>query len=206
MIVAQAFINISVVLGLLPTKGIPLPLLSNGGSSLLVSLLGIGILPEHYRSMQSADARGEASVQPLLLMIAGGGTGGHLYPGIAVARELLARMPDAKVTFVGTAAGIEARVIPREGFPLELIRSAGLKGKSIGALARGMALLPLGALDAARHRTDPAVGGAWRRRLQLRSVVMLAAIRGIPTLLMEQNADSRRRPIGRWRGSSGRRL
>ena len=44
MIAAQAFVNISVVLGLLPTKGIPLPLLSSGGSSLLVSLLGIGIL------------------------------------------------------------------------------------------------------------------------------------------------------------------
>ena len=125
----------------------------------------------------------------LSVLIAGGGTGGHLYPGIAVARELLARLPDAKVTFVGTAAGIEARVIPREGFPLELIRSAGLKGKSIGALARGMALLPLGALDAALviGRTRPSVvlgvGG-----YSSGPVVMLAAIRGIPTLLMEQNA------------------
>ena len=73
-----------------------------------------------------------------------------------------------QVTFVGTAAGIEARVIPREGFPLELIRSAGLKGKSIGALARGLALLPLGALDAALVLApDPAVGGHWRWRLQL---------------------------------------
>ena len=44
MIVAQAFVNISVVLGLLPTKGIPLPLVSHGGSSLLVNLLGMGIL------------------------------------------------------------------------------------------------------------------------------------------------------------------
>jgi cell division protein FtsW len=44
MIVLQAFVNISVVLGLLPTKGIPLPLVSHGGSSLLVNLLGMGIL------------------------------------------------------------------------------------------------------------------------------------------------------------------
>jgi iron(III) transport system permease protein len=64
-----------------------------------------------------------------------------------VARELLTRVPDAKVTFVGTAAGLEARVIPREGFALEVIRSAGLKGKSIGALTRGLVLLPLGAID-----------------------------------------------------------
>jgi UDP-N-acetylglucosamine--N-acetylmuramyl-(pentapeptide) pyrophosphoryl-undecaprenol N-acetylglucosamine transferase len=125
----------------------------------------------------------------LSVLIAGGGTGGHLYPGIAVARELLARGGDAQVTFVGTAAGIEARVIPREGFRLELIRSAGLKGKSIGALARGLTLLPLAAIDAARviSATRPSVvigvGG-----YSSGPVVMLAALRGIPTLLMEQNA------------------
>ena len=106
-----------------------------------------------------------------------------------MARELLARVPDAKVTFVGTAAGIEARVIPRERFPLELIRSAGLKGKSIGALARGLMLVPLGLIDAARvlGATRPSVvigvGGYTSG-----PVVMLAAVRGIPTLLMEQNA------------------
>src|SRR5215208_1942898 len=87
---------------------------------------------------------------PLSILIAGGGTGGHLYPGIAVARELMARVPDASVTFVGTAAGIEARVIPREGFALSLIRSAGLKGKSLQSLMRGVGLLPLSAWDAWR--------------------------------------------------------
>jgi len=125
----------------------------------------------------------------LSVLIAGGGTGGHLFPGIAVARELLARVPDAHVTFVGTAAGIEARVVPREGFALDVIRSAGLKGKSAQSLARGMALLPLSAGDAWRviTRTRPAVvvgvGG-----YSSGPVVLLAALRGIPTLLMEQNA------------------
>jgi UDP-N-acetylglucosamine--N-acetylmuramyl-(pentapeptide) pyrophosphoryl-undecaprenol N-acetylglucosamine transferase len=128
-------------------------------------------------------------VSGLSILIAGGGTGGHLYPGIAVARELLARVPDARVTFVGTATGIEARVVPREGLPLELIRSAGLKGKSIVALLRGLLLLPLSALDAWRviSRHAPAVvlgvGG-----YSSGPVVALASLRGIPTLLMEQNA------------------
>ncbi len=125
----------------------------------------------------------------LSLLIAGGGTGGHLYPGIAVAREVMARVPGAIVTFVGTAAGIEARVIPREGFRLELIRSAGLKGKSMQSLVRGVALLPLSAIDAWRviSRTRPSVvvgvGG-----YSSGPVVALAAMRGVPTLLMEQNA------------------
>ena len=125
----------------------------------------------------------------LSVLIAGGGTGGHLYPGIAVARELLARVPGAQVTFVGTAAGIEARVVPREGFELELIRSAGLKGKSLQSLARGVGLLPMSGLDAwaviTRRRPSVVIGvGGYSSG----PVVSLAAARGIPTLLMEQNA------------------
>jgi UDP-N-acetylglucosamine--N-acetylmuramyl-(pentapeptide) pyrophosphoryl-undecaprenol N-acetylglucosamine transferase len=125
----------------------------------------------------------------LSVLIAGGGTGGHLYPGIAVAREIRARRPDAEIAFVGTAAGIESRVVPREGFTLQTIRSAGLKGKSMASLARGVGLLPLSALDAWRvvSRRHPSivigVGG-----YSSGPVVLLAALRGIPTMLMEQNA------------------
>jgi UDP-N-acetylglucosamine--N-acetylmuramyl-(pentapeptide) pyrophosphoryl-undecaprenol N-acetylglucosamine transferase len=125
----------------------------------------------------------------LSVLIAGGGTGGHLYPGIAVARELVARVAGARVTFAGTAAGIESRVVPREGFPLEVIRSAGLKGKSPRALAAGLGLLPLSLLDAASvlSRCRPAVviglGG-----YSSGPVLALAALRRTPTLVMEQNA------------------
>jgi len=125
----------------------------------------------------------------LSVLIAGGGTGGHLYPAIAVARELIARVPQAEVTFVGTAAGIESRVVPLEGFALDVIRSAGLKGKSMQALVRGVALLPLSAADAwrviTRRRPDVVIGvGGYSSG----PVVLLSALRGIPTLLMEQNA------------------
>ena len=125
----------------------------------------------------------------LSVLIAGGGTGGHLYPGIAVAREIVARVPGAHVAFVGTAAGIESRVVPREGFPLETIRSAGLKGKSLASLARGVGLLPMSALDAwrvlSRRRPSIVIGvGGYSSG----PVVLLAALRGIPTMLMEQNA------------------
>ena len=125
----------------------------------------------------------------LSVLIAGGGTGGHLYPGIAVAREIMARVTDAQVTFVGTAAGIESRVIPREGFALDTIRSAGLKGKSVASRARGIALLPASAIDAwrviSRRRPSIVIGvGGYSSG----PVVLLAALRGIPTMLMEQNA------------------
>jgi UDP-N-acetylglucosamine--N-acetylmuramyl-(pentapeptide) pyrophosphoryl-undecaprenol N-acetylglucosamine transferase len=123
------------------------------------------------------------------VVFAGGGTGGHLYPGIAVARELLARRPDSQISFAGTARGIEARVVPREGFTLDLLRSGGLKGKSLADRARGAALLPLGLVDAWRivSRRQPqlviGVGG-----YSSGPVVLVAALRGVPTMLLEQNA------------------
>ena len=125
----------------------------------------------------------------LRVVIAGGGTGGHLYPGIAVARELLARRPDAQISFAGTARGIEARVMPREGFALDLIRSGGLKGKSVGDRCAGAALVPLGLVDAWRivsaRRPDLVIGvGGYSSG----PVVLVAALRGVPTMLLEQNA------------------
>ena len=123
------------------------------------------------------------------VVIAGGGTGGHLYPGIAVARELLSRRPDAQISFAGTARGIEARVVPREGFALDVIRSGGLKGKSIADRTRGASLVPLGLVDAwrllSRRRPDLVVGvGGYSSG----PVVLVAALRGIATMLLEQNA------------------
>ena len=128
-------------------------------------------------------------MRPLRVLIAGGGTGGHLYPGIAVARELLRRRPDAQITFAGTARGIEARVVPREGFALDLLRSSGLKGTSIAAGVKGLALLPLSGLDAWRilsRRTPDLVAGVGG--YSSGPVVLAAVVRGIPTMLLEQNA------------------
>jgi len=122
-------------------------------------------------------------------VIAGGGTGGHLFPGLAVARALKARVPEAQISFAGTAGGIEARVIPSTEFTLDLIRSAGLKGKSLVALARGAALVPLSGLDAwrviSRRRPDVVIGvGGYSSG----PVVAIAVVRGVPAMLLEQNA------------------
>ncbi|MPY88293.1 MAG: undecaprenyldiphospho-muramoylpentapeptide beta-N-acetylglucosaminyltransferase [Luteitalea sp.] len=131
----------------------------------------------------------EIASQSVRVVVAGGGTGGHLYPGIAVAREWLRRQAQARITFVGTARGLEARIVPREGFELDTIRSAGLKGQRVGALLRGLALLPLSVLDAWRvlrtRAPDLVIGvGGYSSG----PVVLLAAWRGVPTLLLEQNA------------------
>jgi UDP-N-acetylglucosamine--N-acetylmuramyl-(pentapeptide) pyrophosphoryl-undecaprenol N-acetylglucosamine transferase len=123
------------------------------------------------------------------VVIAGGGTGGHLYPGIAVARELLERRRDVRISFAGTARGIEVRVVPREGFELDVIRSVGLKGKSAADRARGAWLLPLSIVDAWRivsaRRPQLVIGvGGYSSG----PVVLVAALRRIPTMLLEQNA------------------
>jgi len=126
---------------------------------------------------------------PPRVVIAGGGTGGHLYPGLAVARELARRAPGVRVTFAGTARGLEARVVPREGFELDVLRSAGLKGKSLAATLRGVGLLPLGAVDAwrivSRRRPQVVLGvGGYSSG----PVVLVAALRGVATMVLEQNA------------------
>ena len=140
------------------------------------------------------------------VVIAGGGTGGHLYPGIAIAREIASRRPGSTITFAGTARGIETRVVPREGFELDLLRIAGLKGRSPLAAIRGIALLPLSFAGRVAHHLRGAgrmsvigVGG-----YASGAVVMLAALRGIPTLLAEQNAvPGIDEPIARAGGERG---
>src|SRR4029078_907992 len=120
----------------------------------------------------------------LSVVIAGGGTGGHLYPGVAVAREMQRQRPGTVVTFAGTARGIEARAVPREGFELDLIRSAGLKGKSLLSRARGASLIVPSLFDAWRivSRRAPGivigVGG-----YSSGPVVLTAWLRGIPTMV-----------------------
>jgi len=78
------------------------------------------------------------------LLIAGGGTGGHLFPGMAVAEEFLARDPANEVLFVGTEHGIEARAVPAAGYRIELITAAGIRGKGLFSQIKGAAMMLYG--------------------------------------------------------------
>ncbi len=75
------------------------------------------------------------------IVIAGGGTGGHLYPGIAIAREVLKTEGDS-VLFVGTRQGIETKVLPREGLPVRFISVGKLKGMKLASVIRTLLTLP----------------------------------------------------------------
>ncbi|MFS8582074.1 MAG: glycosyltransferase, partial [Limnochordales bacterium] len=55
------------------------------------------------------------------VLLAAGGTGGHIYPGITIAQTLLERIPDAEILFVGAKGGLEAELVPRAGFAFEAI-------------------------------------------------------------------------------------
>jgi UDP-N-acetylglucosamine--N-acetylmuramyl-(pentapeptide) pyrophosphoryl-undecaprenol N-acetylglucosamine transferase len=123
------------------------------------------------------------------VLIAAGGTGGHIYPGIAVAKETLRREPQSQIRFVGTARGLETKLVPQAGFELSLIESAGLKSVGVIARARGVALLP-GSLRAARRlirdfRPDVVIGAGG---YVSGPVVLTAALMRVPTLVMESNA------------------
>jgi len=127
----------------------------------------------------------------LKLLIAGGGTGGHVFPAVAVAKEWLSRGAGREVVLVGTRNGIEAKLVPQAGLPLETIRVAGLKGKGGRTLARNLALLLPAMWDARavlrRHRVNAAFGvGGYAAGPML----LAAAMHGIPTVIFEPNAEA----------------
>ncbi len=123
------------------------------------------------------------------VLIAAGGTGGHIYPGIAVAREVMRRDPASEVRFVGTARGLENRLVPQAGFELSLIESAGLKNVGVAARVRGLWLLPKSFVAARRllrqFKPDIVVGAGG---YVSGPVLLTAALLRIPTLVMESNA------------------
>jgi UDP-N-acetylglucosamine--N-acetylmuramyl-(pentapeptide) pyrophosphoryl-undecaprenol N-acetylglucosamine transferase len=122
-------------------------------------------------------------------LFAAGGTGGHIYPALAVAKELTTRHPRAAVRFVGTARGLETRLVPQAGFDLSLIESAGLTNMSLSARLRGLLLLPKSFVAARRlireFRPDIVVGAGG---YVTGSVLLTAALMRVPTLVMESNA------------------
>ena len=101
------------------------------------------------------------------VLIAGGGTGGHLFPGVALAQELVRRNAGTRVTFVGTARGIETRAVPKAGFPLELLPVSGLRRMGLRSLVSGLFKLPralFAALSLVR-RLKPDVAVSIRTRM-----------------------------------------
>ena len=122
-------------------------------------------------------------------LFAAGGTGGQIYPALAVAKELTKTHPAAAVRFVGTARGLETRLVPQANFELSLIESAGLTNMSLGARLRGLWLLPKSFMAARRlireFRPDVVVGAGG---YVTGSVLLTAALMRIPTLIMESNA------------------
>jgi len=123
------------------------------------------------------------------VLIAAGGTGGHIYPGIAVAQEIMRRNPESRVRFVGTARGLETRLVPQAGFELTLIDSAGLKNVSLVARMKGLAILPKSFVSARRvireFQPDVVVGAGG---YVSGPVVLMASFLRRPTLVMESNA------------------
>lgn len=123
------------------------------------------------------------------LIIAGGGTGGHLFPGIAVAEEFLSRNPANQVLFVGTERGIESRAVPAAGYRLELISAAGIRGKRGFTQLAGIMKMMYGYAQSRKvlkaFRPDLVLGVGGYASLPM---VLAAGGMRIPRFIHEQNA------------------
>ena len=122
------------------------------------------------------------------VILAGGGTGGHLFPGLAVAREFKRRDQTTEILFVGTEQGIEARVLPREGFRLEKITVKGLKGRGVRGYADALYGIPAGLVQSfrivRRFRPDCILGlGGYASG----PLLLAGKLAGIRCAIMEQN-------------------
>ena len=122
-------------------------------------------------------------------LLAGGGTGGHVFPMLAVGQALRAVAPSAEVFYVGTARGLEARVMPENGCDLELLDVAPLRGGGLGGFVRG-GLKAVSSLEASRQlvkRRKPdvvlSVGGYAGG-----PVALAARMMGVPLAVLEPNS------------------
>jgi UDP-N-acetylglucosamine--N-acetylmuramyl-(pentapeptide) pyrophosphoryl-undecaprenol N-acetylglucosamine transferase len=122
-------------------------------------------------------------------IIAGGGTGGHLFPGIAVAREMQRRNAKAEILFVGAERGIESRLVPQEGYPLRVLPLRGVKGEGWGTQIRSMTATVKGIFSARRilkeFNPDVVIGVGGYASFP---TVMAAILGGYPRMIMEQNS------------------
>jgi UDP-N-acetylglucosamine--N-acetylmuramyl-(pentapeptide) pyrophosphoryl-undecaprenol N-acetylglucosamine transferase len=134
-------------------------------------------------------------------IIAGGGTGGHLFPGIAVAREIQRRNPAAEILFVGAERGIESRLVPQEGFPLRVLPLRGVKGEGLGTQIGSMTATVKGIFSAKKilkeFNPDVVIGVGGYASFP---TVMAAVLGGYPRLIMEQNSvpGLSNRMVARW--------
>lgn len=123
------------------------------------------------------------------VIIAGGGTGGHLFPGLAVAEEFKKRDDSTEVIFVGTEYGIEARVVPREGYPIKFLKAEGLVGVSAVKKIKAIVMTFFSIIDSYKiiKTLNPdiviGVGGYASGAAMLTAYLM-----SIPTMILEQNS------------------
>jgi len=136
-------------------------------------------------SLQETSLRQRGSTR---ILVAGGGTGGHIIPALAIADELKARHA-AELLFVGTARGLESRLVPNAGYRLELIRVGQLNRVSLATRLRTLVDLPLGLLQCVRllrqFRPHAVIGvGGYASGPVMGAAILLR----IPTLAFEPNA------------------
>src|SRR2546421_2425605 len=135
------------------------------------------------------------------VIIAGGGTGGHLFPGIAVAREIQRRDPASSLLFVGAEQGIETRIVPKEGFNLQTLPVGGIKGVGAVRQVRNLAGIAASVFKARQilqdFKPDAVIGVGGYASFPMLTAAVLA---GSPRIIMEQNAipGLANRVLGKW--------
>ena len=221
-LVAQAAINIGYVVGLLPVTGLQLPLISSGGTSLVVTMFVFGIMtnaarhepeaiaalrqqgqgrlaralrlppPQPFRSAAGPGRAGAGAAErrsmTVSVVVAGGGSAGHIEPALALADAVRRHRPDAIITALGTERGLDRTLIPARGY------AAG--ADPAGAAAPAAQRRPAAAARPGAQRGAPGPRGAVRRRRRrgrrVRRVRRAAGLPGRPRAGPDRGARGQR--------------
>ena len=181
LITLQAALNMGVAVGLFPTTGLTLPLVSYGGSSLVSTLAAFGIILSVSRFSTRVTMK---------VIIAGGGTGGHVFPAISIAEEILERNSENEVLFVGTEQGIEKRILPEKGYSGRIYKLKGNRREKASPQKVMAVISILGAMLSSLRilrdfRPDAVIGvGGYASGPTL----LCASMGSIPTAVCEQNS------------------
>ena len=123
------------------------------------------------------------------ILLSGGGTGGHIYPALAIADEICKKNPDVEILFAGTKEGLEKNIVPQAGYSIEYIRSAGIERRFTLENVKNFSLAIAGLWDAKKlldeFKPDVVIGtGGY----VCGPILLMAGLKKIPILLQEQNA------------------
>ena len=208
MVAFQALFHMAINVGVFPVSGQPLPLISKGGTSIIVTSVAFAIMLSISRTIANQNSKNNKTEEAQLpddlraenptqmisgnemnFLVSGGGTGGHIFPALSIANEIKRRYPQAHILFVGAQGRMEMERVPAAGYPIKGLPVMGFDRKhllrNVKVLYRVWKCTRMAKDIIKEFKPNVAIGvGGYASGPTLKEAQKM----GVPTLLQEQNS------------------